>query len=284
MAMPSYDHISNYYNPDYNNLNLLSFNRYKLIEGTDYLVPGAGYVFMLRPALSLDEYTINKFKSKIMSTQVGVRIHTDLSTNNGFIPAITNSAEGNFETKDITINADGRYENYHGQKISIGSNRYESEGIDTINLTYPELDNMYFTYLHKIWVDYIHDLQTGKFLGNKDYISKNIIEYATSLYYFLTGPDGATLKYWCKYTGVFPINIPYSALSNTIGDRSIKKVSVSYTYSYKEDLDIAILEDFNNNSTGDFSINNDTIDYSDDKKFSYVVKVVVSGNNYCLKF
>ena len=244
-----------------------SFNIYKVAHNNDYLVPGTGYTFMVKPNLPLNgdtgylKFGKNTFAADLSSYSVGKYVISSLcrdddTISSPFIPAFTNSAETGFEAKDVVLDVEDRYENYHGQKITFGKSKYASEGNDTITLTFPEYDNMYFTLLHKLWVDYSHDSQTGIYKGSKINIDNMIIDYMTTFFYFLTGVDGVTIKYFSKYTGLFAVNVPYSSLSSAPNDRSVKKLSCNYAYTYKEDLNPNILEDFNYISTGSGNIPN----------------------------
>ena len=68
---------------------------------------------------------------------------------------------------------------------------------------------------------------------------------ASSIYYFLLKPDGRTLTYWAKYTGVIPISVPHSALSYKIGIETNVEFSINYIYSFKEEMGLDILHEFN---------------------------------------
>ena len=110
---------------------------------------------------------------------------------------------------------------------------------------------MSITLLHKVWVDYINAVKINRISPSRgtssdstDYILEKKVDYASSVYYFLLDADGCTIKYYAKYTGVFPTNVPYSAMSFKLGESNIKKLSIQYQYSFKEDLNPEILDEF----------------------------------------
>ena len=73
-----------------------------------------------------------------------------------------------------------------------------------------------------------------------------------SIYVFTVQPDGETITHWCRYTGCFPTKVPWGELTSEDGGIDIKKtIPVEYQFSYKEDMNLYILRDFNLLSTGD---------------------------------
>lgn len=186
-----------------------------------------------------------------------------------FIPIITSSAES-FETKDNILKTRETGENFLGNKIIYGDIQTESLGADTFNIEYTEYSDGALFLLHKTWVDYMHAIKRNKIrpyrrtrsyddpslaeqagmeqyggMGtDRDYVREKILDYACSVYYFLLDPDGTTIRYWCKYTGVFPTSIPYSAMSFNLGENKLRKLNIQYQYSYKNDMDPYTLEEF----------------------------------------
>jgi hypothetical protein len=76
-------------------------------------------------------------------------------------------------------------------------------------------------------------------------VRNGIIDYMSSIYYFVLEPDGKTLKYWAKYTGCWPNQIPYSQMSYRRGESTMVELEGTFVYTSKEDMSVAILEDFN---------------------------------------
>ena len=69
-----------------------------------------------------------------------------------------------------------------------------------------------------------------------------------TIYYFLLGPDGRTIKYWEKYTGCWPANTPNGSFRFTKGERELVEISVNFNYLVKETMNPRIFEDFNRTS------------------------------------
>lgn len=249
-------HLARYANK-YNHI-----NRFRNVEGTDYFSSGIAYVFMTKPHLNLakqkDIYDpflrmMRDGNSELCKQTIA---NLDAKYGNGdgkFINIITNSAE-TFETKDNILKTKEDGETWVGDKIVFGDNQTESLGADTFNIEYTEYNDMALTYLHKTWVDYIHAVKRNKLhpykstdtynTGGCDYVQLKIIDYVSSVYYFVLDPDGHTIRYFSKYTGVFPTSIPYSAMSFKLGDSNLRKLNITYQYSFKEDLDPRILDEF----------------------------------------
>jgi hypothetical protein len=236
------------------------FNRFRQTEGEDYAVGGISYVFFTKPHLNLLNNKSLAYADSFLNNlkdlgTVGERILHSLDGGNSkeggkFISLITNSAE-NFETKDTMIKTEEMHENFVGSRMIFPTNTNESQTVDQFNIEYTEYADLSITLLHKAWVDYMNLVKKGvvnPYRGggnvNLDYVHRRIIDYMSSVYYFKLGEDGKKIKYWAKYTGVFPTNIPYSAFSYHHGDPKVKKVSVQYSYNFKEDMDYNILKDF----------------------------------------
>ena len=257
---------------------LKKFNKFKSLEFADPLIQGTSFVFFVKPDLNLmpadysknypgtlgllgfdithNRETLNILSSMLMS-QESSPLPSKMNPKPGYIPLLTNLCE-NFEAQDTTLRQESIGQTFRGFKLSIPGNDMDSISGGTLSVTYTELDNMPILLLHKIWIDYIRMITIGKFSeftasGNMNlglvpreiHRFKKIIDYFSSVYFFSVGPDGETLKYWCKYTGVYPLNIPYSAMSWEKGSQSLRKMSVTYAYTFKEDMTVDALIDFN---------------------------------------
>ena len=263
------------------NTKFTHFNRYRFADEVDYMTSGIGYIFMTRPHLNIidnediqDNFLLAISKGTSQQSQmIKQNLCANYNTTGGsaidskFMPIITSSAES-FETKDNILKIRETGENFVGNKIVYGDVQTESLNADTFNIEYTEYSDGSLLLLHKTWVDYIHAVKINKirpkrynnvkevtlvssiFKGaddreyGEDYVMSRTIDYASSLYYFLLDPDGTTIRYWCKYTGVFPTSVPYSAMSFKLGENSLKKLNIVYQYSFKTDMDPYTLEEF----------------------------------------
>ena len=245
------------------------------------------------------------------------------STSGCFNMLLSNTAES-FDLKDNILKTKEVGETRMGSKIILGDNSMESYNSDSFTIQYTELSDMSITKMHKTWVDYIHLVKhneaapymcksteganalsapkakddTSKYYysytqnqsTSRDFVQDKVLDYVCSVYYFRTAEDGCTLKYWAKYTGVFPLNVPFSAMSFSMGENKLKQLSVNYTYSFKEDMNTAILLEFQhlcNNSGWKFPTGQIT-DIRDNWAYGVCLdptftKLIFIGNNSLIK-
>lgn len=166
-----------------------------------------------------------------------------------FIPIITNSAKS-FTPSDMTLDTLEAYRTRDGYFYTLPKSTTMSETSGSFSISVTETDNLDFLKMLSIWVGYIKNISNGVFVANSEMIKQNMIDYMSSLYFFFVGPDGRTIKYWCRYTGVYPTNVPYSALSYNKGSNQQVEIDLNFTYQFKEEMDPRLLEDFNIVSLG----------------------------------
>jgi len=230
------------------------FNRFR-VPTYDPFLSNIAYIFFTRPDCNFDQDNISasNYFSSLSTTSFGQSILSSLSSGNyspnqvtgSFIKILSNSVT-NFETKDTSLATDSLHENFVGYKLTLPSTYVESITADTITLNFLEYEDLRVTNLIKAWVEYINGVKRGYFTAADYNISQKIIDYSSSIYFFLCAPDGHSIRFFTKLTGCFPINIPYSAFSWEIGNApDDKKLSVTFQYQIKEDLDIEIINDFN---------------------------------------
>jgi hypothetical protein len=163
---------------------------------------------------------------------------------NNFIPLFTNRIK-NFETTDLVIEQQDTYETKQGFKLPMPTHKTNSISSNTLSLDLMETQNLDITKMISLWVNYISNITDGTFYANPEMVRKGVIDYMSSIYYFVLEPDGKTIKYWAKYTGCWPTTVPYSTLRYTKGEQQAVDLSISFVYTSKEDMSPAILEDFN---------------------------------------
>ena len=117
--------------------------------------------------------------------------------------------------------------------------------------------------MHRLWIDYIEKALKGKVLSQQmantkidqvfagSSMDRFSIDYMSSLYHFAVKPDGETLYYWAKYTGLFPSSLPWDIFSTDDGNVDvIKSIPITYNFTYKEDMNLSVLKDFNKVARG----------------------------------
>jgi len=253
-------YVSNFYR----NSNMLPTDR-------EFLELGYTYIFMTKPNLHIypdagDEGAINLNGSDSFSTFIESNYSyiTDSLTNTNaigqanlipvFIPLITNnlinfSGIDDIATSDINIG-----ETKRGLTQKLPGTSYPNRAGGTINITYKELNPPLITYLHKYWFEYCENIKYGFRTPSARTRQRKEIDYTSSIYYFLVGPDGETLQFWGRFVGVVPQAIPYSSFVSNPGEKNVGQVSVPYIYSYKEFLELQILQDFNDISNNNVDI------------------------------
>lgn len=161
-----------------------------------------------------------------------------------FMPIFTNACKS-FDSNDIAMGQTELFDTKQGHRQSLPTHKTESEAANTLSITVTEDNNLSFTKIMNLWVNYISNITDGTFDANPEMVLNGVLDYTCSIFYFVLEPDGKTLKYWAKYTGCWPTSIPYGSFRYTKGDNSLVDLNLTFAYSVKEDMNPLILEDFN---------------------------------------
>jgi hypothetical protein len=268
--------------------NLTKFDTFFRNRYLDPFVSGYGFVFITKPSLFIYPYkpTDNdplkkmaynnmvkhsKFSQflivdsmnesdKLISKQLSYFEAEDkgaFSSNysrSNFLPIFTNRNKS-FSATDITLDTHESYETKQGFRMVLPTHTTQSEAANTFGLSCIETANLDITKTLSLWVNYISNVTDGTFQANPEMIKSGVLDYMSSVYYFVLEPDGRTLKYWAKYTGCYPTNIPYGQMSYSRGEQALVEVEANFAYMSKEDMDPEILEDFNKVSMNFFGNN-----------------------------
>ena len=174
------------------------------------------------------------------------------------IPVLSNRA-ASYMTSDEALATVDYSETWNRYKIVLGTTAKDSRISGQMTVNYLEDGHLTIMKLHRLWLEYIEkafmgDTLTGRYLAGADMLNhlSRTIDYMCSIYVFTVQPDGETITHWCRYTGCFPTKVPWGELTSEDGGIDIKKtIPVEYQFSYKEDMNLYILRDFNLLSTGD---------------------------------
>lgn len=213
------------------------------IKGSNAENSSMAYLNMTRdPVFSqyLVDQVLNTADRKIVEM---LSYNTEYSSSS-FIPAITNECK-NFDANDITMEQTDAFDTKQGFKETLPTYKTQSEASNTLSISVTEDSNLSFTKMMTLWVNYISNITDGTFDANPTMILNGALDYMCSIYYFVLGPDGRSLKYWSKYTGCWPTSIPYSAMRYSKGQTDISDLNLSFVYNVKEDMNPKILEEFN---------------------------------------
>lgn len=255
---------------DYNNLRhdyLTSFNKYGAggaVSMSDLrMSKGIPRVFFTRPDLNF--FIEGSYEKKLSSISGAANdgwvnyvyknnpkilesLTKSYSTNHHFLPMLSNGALS-FDINDEKLETVEHGETFTGWKVRYGRHNIGTKNGGSFSIAYNETDELEIYKLHKTWVDYIAKVYRGEFIPKFNYINNRKLDYAVSAYYFLCGPDGETILFWSKYVGVFPTTIPAGVLEWSKGDFvKMPEMNIEYEYAWKDDMDPAIIADFNYNA------------------------------------
>jgi len=261
---------------DAGGINLLSQyqkTRTGVETGVDYAETGISYVFITKPDLNLtkdlksENYTYKERTEEISNaTQPALyntlqsgfieyvaRNYPDVidsltcnkSGKQSFIPLLFNYYKS-FSLEDQNTSEGNYNETWRGFSQKLPTTATQSYNGGTFSIMYDETNPPLITFLHKVWFDYMEGVKFNQMTPSMDTLKRREIDYSASLYYFLLAPDGETIVFWAKYTGIFPQSVPYGSFSGgDISARNLIQVTVNYVYNYKEFLEPSILVDFN---------------------------------------
>ena len=236
----------------------INFNRYRKEFPDMYLKNTMSVIVFTRPDLNLfNGGTINSLVAGDPRSNVIISNHKALAqllTADGnnqshkFNPLLSNLAQ-NLEINDDSVDVLETAETYTGYKTQYSKHNIKSITSGTFSIKYKETSELSVTNMHQLWVDYQSNVYRGIFEPKREYVYNKELDYACDVYYFLLDQDGETIKFWSKYYGVFPHNVPKSAFSFDFGSPvSFPELSVNYSYIYKEDLSPVALMEFNENA------------------------------------
>lgn len=242
------------------------YNTKRLLHQREFGVKGIPYIFFTTPMLNLTKancdsdsflsYMASMNPEVLSLLNYGTATDSMYATASPFIKLLSNTAMS-FDAKDSVSKTKEVGETFYGYKLTLPAADVDSIVGDEISIKFRDLPGLPVLNLHKAWFDYHNAVRRGHLVPNREAITNHYIDYASSIYYFLCGMDGQTIEYFCKLTGVAPINVPYSTFSSDWQSHELVEYNVQYVYSFKEDMNPEILLDFNKLATGspDLSIN-----------------------------
>lgn len=239
-----------------------SFNRYRLIHPDSVLGNTKGYVFFTRPDLNIT--------ADITASEVGMLFYNMATQHAGIVGELLKDTwpEHQFNTllsnrctgidiQDETLKVKEVSETLTGWKLNYAGNLIESKSANTVTTSFIDDEQLSVYLIFKLWCEYISAVSRGSISPKATYKRTKILDYAISIYYFLTAQDGESLVFWTKYTGCIPTSIPSSNFSDSI-DTPIRmpKYSIQWQYAFKKDYDPFSLAEFNHLTGSNFSYKN----------------------------
>ena len=237
--------------------------------------------------LKLPGYGDSIYHSKIVETLAG---------ENGVFMNVLGNRSASLPASDLVLDTIDYSETWNKYKIPMGTSKKDSQISGNFEMMFREDDNLTVFKTIKLWSDYIQGLYIGNVISayashaNLSDTSSAVFDYMVSLYTFSLKPDGKTIQYWAKYTGIFPTKEPFSIFQSEDGGPAINdKISIDFQFAFKEDLDVAILRDFNllglsnNNLTSPTGSNHDgnrvTVAGRPNTSKPHILKVKYPGSN-----
>ena len=205
------------------------YNPFRRPENVEPLVKGIPVMFMTTPSLYLNKSNIggDSYLSycydhepevlKCLSYGGDFNDIKKVTSASPFIKIFTNKFKS-INTKDTQLKTKELYETYYGVRQMFPASIVDSIVSDEISIKYDETKNLDIIKRHKAWIEYTELLRRGEIKPLPDSIKKRYLDFTSSIYYFLLDFDMETILYYSKYTGVVPVNVPYSSLSGDITD------------------------------------------------------------------
>jgi len=241
-------------------------------EYTDFTASPATMIFITKPNCtniigkignSFDEYDNQylAFLPELRTTPRKLREELIFGGNaitSPFIHLLNNSIDlQSISPVETSLNTRDGVENRYGVHQIYGGNVIQNMAGSDLGLTFRDVNhtnigNSLITQLMKAWLHYIEAVTFGSLSPGKPYTVNagekgglfRAINYASSIYFFKLAPDGKTIIYWGKWTGVFPKSVSTGSVFSG-GDRDVIKIPVSFQTQFYEDLNIDILGEFN---------------------------------------
>jgi hypothetical protein len=220
---------------------------------TEPLVMGASFMFFTAPSLNLTGANISKIpffkyvaqsqQSKMIISALSYGINNEVGAPQFPIMKVLTNQFSSFNPSSIQANVVNVGESIVKVKNQYVGEDNESRSGGQIQVEFSERADLAVTLLHKVWYEYCQEVRRGNVVPEYSFIRRKMLDFQSSMYYFVVGPDCETIVYWCKYTGIQPIMVPYDIFGKP--DGSPQKTSVTYTYMYKEDMEPEALADFN---------------------------------------
>ena len=150
---------------------------------------------------------------------------------------------------------------------------FQSRQGSTLNLTFKDTKNLEILEMLKMWMLYAYKRKKGVFAPSfngyryenqfrEDGSIKNdlingtwhghpydrAIDYGASIFDIVTNETGSKILYWCKYYGIYPIEVSPSLSNDANGPITDMTISASFKYHYRLENNMKTLIEFNFNA------------------------------------
>lgn len=169
----------------------------------------------------------------------------DATSDHYFIPKLTDCCTG-IDISDEVLETKNAFTSYTGWSVDYGTSTIKSKTAGTVQVSFRD-DNMLSVYkMMKLWTEYINAAWRGE-VTPKERNLNSVLDYAISIYYFLTDATDENILFYTKFTGCFPTNCPSSAYSDTGADNQVRSptYNISFHYGKKDDYNPINIVEFN---------------------------------------
>lgn len=112
---------------------------------------------------------------------------------------------------------------------------------DNITVRYNEYSGLPIYRIHKGWVDFIRNTNLGISNSNE---ASNLYQtdYKATIIYATTRPDGESIEFCSKFTGVFPTKIPTDSFASDIATSDKLEIDIEYSIDFMYDNNKEVIE------------------------------------------
>lgn len=239
------------------------YNPHKKIPISTITSHEHSFVFITKPELYLFEDIGGKqignnlkkdttLKTLVQHDKVMMQyLDSHVSTGTNFLTPFMNLVE-EMSLSDLEFSTKASAANRQGIKIDYPTDYSESLVGVPLNITFrPEPEDMVFKLIN-VWSKYMHKISKGIIYPRPKDSLKNKFESSCTVYQFVTKEDGESIKFYCRWTGCYPQEEPFSSYAHTGRKASGGNISVSFYAPFFDVLDPDILVAFNQTANFDY--------------------------------
>jgi hypothetical protein len=164
-----------------------------------------------------------------------------------FIPLLSNACISTSGGKDIMLEHYDTKGNFTGDKLRYAGGIDDTLTVGEITCEFEDMYHSPLLIIFYLWIMYMHYVSKAICDPEWAYIVHRIIDYTCSVYIFMLGTDNQTIIRWVRYSGCFPINIPFTSIQHTrdINTDALRTISINMAYNFMCPMDPVVLSEFN---------------------------------------
>ena len=162
-----------------------------------------------------------------------------------FFSYLLSNAIKSLNIPDYALESKEGFENMFGHRFSFGTTGRKSGYQTDFSINFYDTNDLLILNTIKTWVKYIEVMYEGQANLMVNPMQTGNMDYLGALYYFILEPDNQTIAHWGRYTGIYPVNVPWSTISMNPGSSDIPEFSVNFKCQWHEWNSLEVLQDFN---------------------------------------